>query len=192
MQVYSHHTDRTSKGWQQTSSVRGDAVTRILDHCYGKMVCSHLGKHWSLKIEYLCTPLAKDLTPECPREDSFLVWSGNRQQAVLTIAHCPFPGEDELHWGWSTHGKVVTQPFSESATAAPTVGESWKLDAGWKACRFLEPKTRGKLIIKALGLGTCVFRVLCIQKTYYVYMYVYVHTHACVHMVRDLTREWDT
>ena len=57
------------------------------------------GEHWSLKIEYLCTPLAKDLTPECPREESFLVWSGDRQQAVLTIAHCPFPGEDELQRG---------------------------------------------------------------------------------------------
>lgn len=159
-------------------------ITRILDHCYGRMVCNHLGKHWSLKIEYLCTPLAKDLTPECPREESFLLWSGNRQQAVLTIAHCPFPGEDELQRGWSTRGTHMVKPFSESAMVAPTVGESWKLDAGWKACRFLEPKKRGTVIIKGLGLGMHVAR-LCLE--YYVYIRpvmctcvcMYTHMHVC-------------
>lgn len=92
---------------------------------------------------------------------------------------------------WHTRGKVVIQLFSESATAAPTVGKSWKLDAGWKACHFLEPRKQGKLIFKGLGLGTpgtCVFIVLCIHKTAYVYMYVYT----CVHMVHELAKEWDT
>ena len=74
-------------------------ITRILDHCYGRVICNHFGKHWSHKIECLCTPLAKDLTCEYTGEESFLVWSGERQQAVLTIAHCLFPGEDELHRG---------------------------------------------------------------------------------------------
>ena len=86
-------------------------ITRILDHCYGRMACNHLGKHWSLKIEYLCTPLAKNLTPECPREESFLVWSGDRQQAVLTIARCPVPGGRRAAGGlihtWHTRGEVI-------------------------------------------------------------------------------------